>query len=108
MHRYPGSIAERSKLYSVYLDGQWWITPQVCEECGLSLTNVAELLRRYHVQDLVNHECNPGVPIGYLYRITNTGLERLNYLTSDITQTSSAVADLAGLSGAKNKSSTAG
>ena len=82
-------------------DGQWWTTPQVCEECGLSLTNVAELLRRYHVQGLVNRERNPGVPIGYLYRITNTGLERLNYLTSDITQTSSAVADLAGLSGAK-------
>ena len=84
-------------------DGQWWITPQVCEECGLSLTNVAELLRRYHVQGLVNRERNPSVPKGFFYRITDVGLERLNYLSSDTTQTSSAIADLAGLSGAKKR-----
>jgi len=91
------------KILRCLFSGEWWTTPQVCEECGLSSTNASELLRRYHGQGLVNRERNPSVPKGFFYRITDVGLERLNYLTSDITQTSSAVADLAGLSGAKKR-----
>ena len=83
--------------------GQWRTTPEVAQECGLSLTNASELLRRYRGQSLVDRERNPDVPRGYLYRITDVGLERLRYFSSDVTQTSSAIADLAGLSGAKKR-----
>ena len=63
-------------------DGQWWTTPTVASACGLSLTNASELLRRYRSQSLVVRERNPSVPRGYLYGLTQVGLDRLNYLTS--------------------------
>ncbi len=84
-------------------DGDWWTTPAVAQECGLSLTNTSELLRRYRSQSLVNRQRNYDVPRGYLYRITDVGLERLEYLCSDVVETSSAIADHAGLSGAKKR-----
>jgi len=91
------------KILRCLSDGDWWATPWVAQECGLRLTNASELLRRYRGQSLVNRERNPEVPRGYLYRITDVGLERLRYFSSDVTQTSSAIADLAGLSGAKKR-----
>jgi len=72
-------------------DGDWWTTPEIAEECGLNLTNASELLRRYRSQGLVNRERNFDVPRGYLYRVTNVGLERLQYLGSDGVETSSAI-----------------
>lgn len=84
-------------------DGTWWATPEVAQECGLSLTNASELLRRYHGQSLVNRERNCDVPRGYLYRITHVGLERLQYLSSDVLETSSAIASHVGLSGEKKR-----
>jgi len=84
-------------------DGDWWTTPEIAQECGLSLTNASELLRRYRSQSLVTRERNFEVPRGYLYRITRVGLERLQYLSSDVVETSSAIADLAGLSGARKR-----
>jgi len=84
-------------------DGQWWTTPQVAQECGLGLTNTSELLRRYRSQSLVNRERNYDVPRGYLYRITDIGLERLQYLNSDIVKTSSMMANNISLSGAKKR-----
>lgn len=84
-------------------DGQWWTTPEVAQECGLSLTNASELLRRYRSQTLVNRERNYDVPRGYKYRITRVGLERLQYLCSDVVETSSAIANLAGLNGTKKR-----
>jgi hypothetical protein len=80
-------------------DGDWWTTPDVAQGCGLSLTNASELLRRYRSQSLVNRERNYNVPRGYLYRITDTGLSRLQYLSSGVVETSSAMAELAGISG---------
>ena len=84
-------------------NGDWWTTPEVAQECGLSLTNASELLRRYRSQSLVNRQRNYDVPRGYLYRITDVGLERLQYLSSDVVDTSSAIAELAGLSGTKKR-----
>ena len=84
-------------------DGDWWTTPEVAEVCGLSLTNTSELLRRYRSQSLVNRERNHDVPKGYFYRITGVGFERLEYLRSDVMETSSAIADHAGLSGTKKR-----
>jgi len=84
-------------------DGDWWTTPAVAEVCGLSLTNTSELLRRYRSQSLVNRERNYDVPRGYLYKITDIGLARLQYLTSDVVETSSTIAELAGLSGARKR-----
>ena len=84
-------------------DGDWWTTPDVAQECGLSLTNASELLRRYRSQSLVNRERNYDVPRGYKYRITSVGLERLEYLCSDVVETSSAIADHADLSGARKR-----
>lgn len=84
-------------------DGNWWTTPEVAQECGLSLTNVSELLRRYRSQSLVHRERNYNVPNAYRYRITDIGLARLRYLSSDVVETSSAIAELAGLSGAKKR-----
>lgn len=84
-------------------DGQWRTTPQVAQACGLSLTNASELLRRYRGQSLVIRERNYDVPRGYFYRITHVGLERLQYLYSNVMQTSSAIADYAGISGANKR-----
>lgn len=75
----------------------------VAQLCGLGLTNASELLRRYRSQSLVNRERNHDVPRGYLYRITSVGLERLQYLRSDVVKTSSAIADHAGLSGTNKR-----
>ena len=84
-------------------DGAWWTTPEVAQDCGLSLTNASELLRRYRSQSLVNRQRNYDVPRGYLYRITDVGLERLQYLSSDVLETSSVIADYADLSGVKKR-----
>ena len=84
-------------------DGDWWTTPQVAQECGISLTNASELLRRYRGQSLVNRQRNYDVPRGYFYRITDVGLERLQYLQSDVVETSSTLANYAGLSGTKKR-----
>jgi len=84
-------------------DGDWWTTPEVAQACGLSLTNTSELLRRYRSQSLVNRERNYDVPRGYFYRITGVGLERLEYLRSDVMETSSAIASHVGLSGGKKR-----
>ena len=62
-------------------DGQWWSSYNVASVCGLGLTNASELLRRYRSQSLVVRQRNPDVPRGYLYRLTQVGLDRLNYLT---------------------------
>lgn len=83
--------------------GTWWTTPEVAEECGLSLTNGSELLRRYRSQSLVNRERNYDVPRGYKYRITSVGLKRLEYLRSDEIKTSQVLAEEAGLRGAKKR-----
>lgn len=83
--------------------GDWWTTPEVAQACDLSLTNASELLRRYRCQSLVNRERNYNVPRGYLYRITHVGLERLQYLHSDVMEMSSVIADQAGLSGGKKR-----
>ena len=82
---------------------EWWTTPEVAEECGLSLTNVSELLRRYRSQSLVNRRRRPDVPRGYMYRITDVGFERLKYLCSSEVATSSSIAELAGISGANKR-----
>lgn len=84
-------------------DGDWWTTPEVAQECGLSLTNTSELLRRYRSQSLVNRERNYDVPRGYRYRITDVGLARLEYLSSDTVEASQVIADRAGLSGVKKR-----
>ena len=84
-------------------DSDWWNTPEVAQECGISLTNASELLRRYRSQSLVNRKRNYDVPRGYLYRITDVGLERLQYLTSDVMETSSVVADRVGLRGVNKR-----
>jgi len=84
-------------------DGQWWTSSEVAEWCGLSLTNASELLRRYRSQSLVNRERNYDVPRGYMYRITRVGLERLQYLSSNELETSSAIASHVGLSGANKR-----
>ena len=84
-------------------DSDWWTTPEVAQECGISLTNASELLRRYRSQSLVNRQRNYYVPRGYLYRITDVGLERLQYLGSNVMETSSAIASHVGLSGEKKR-----
>jgi len=84
-------------------DGDWWTTPEVAQACGLSITNTSELLRRYRSQSLVNRERNYDVPKGYLYRITSVGIERLQYLSSDVLETSSAMASHVGLTGEKKR-----
>lgn len=84
-------------------DGDWWTTPEVAQECGLSLTNTSELLRRYRSQSLVNRERNYDVPRGYRYRITDVGLDRLQYFGSDVRKTSSAIANKVGFGGGKKR-----
>jgi len=83
--------------------GEWWTTTQVAQWCGLKLTNVSELLRRYRGQGLVNRERNPHVPRGYLYRVTAVGLERLQYFYSAEIQSHWALSTQIGLSGKKKK-----
>jgi len=84
-------------------DGDWWTTPEVAQECGISLTNASELLRRYRSQSLVGRKRNHVVPRGYLYRITDAGQGRLEYLCSDEMKTSKVLAEEAGLGGAKKR-----
>jgi DNA-binding MarR family transcriptional regulator len=84
-------------------NGDWWTTREISVVCGLSLTNASELLRRYRGQGLVNRKRNYDVPRGYMYRITSVGLDRLQYLWSDVMETSSAIAARVGLSGAKKR-----
>ncbi|MFC2004559.1 hypothetical protein ACFLUK_03345 [Chloroflexota bacterium] len=84
-------------------NGEWWTTPEVAQACDLSLTNASELLRRYRSQSLVNRQRNYDVPRGYLYRITDVGLERLQYLSSDVLETSSVIADYTSLSGVNKR-----
>ena len=84
-------------------DEDWWTTPQVAQLCNLSLTNTSELLRRYRGQSLVNRERRFDVPRGYVYRITHVGLVRLQYLTSDVLEASSAIADQTNLRGVNKR-----
>ena len=84
-------------------DGGWWTTPEVAQTCGLSLTNASELLRRYRSQSLVIRKRNYKVPRGYLYQVTDVGLERLEYLRSDVWKTSSVIAGHVSLSGEKKR-----
>lgn len=83
--------------------GDWWTTPEVAQVCGISLTNASELLRRYRSQSLVIRQRNYAVPRGYLYQITVVGLERLDYLRSDVYETSSLIAVNVGLAGEKKR-----
>jgi len=83
--------------------GDWWTTPRVANWCGLKLTNVSELLRRYRSQGLVTRERNYQVPRGYLYRITNVGIDRLQFFNSEVALTSSSMAEHIGLSGEKKQ-----
>lgn len=84
-------------------DGDWWKTTEIAYACGLNLTNVSELLRRYRSQSLVNRKRRYDVPRGYLYRITDVGIERLQYLSSDEMETSSILAKKTGLKGSKKR-----
>lgn len=72
------------RILQCLLDGKWRTTPIIAQKCGLRLTNVSELLRRYRGQGLVNRVRNHRVPRGYLYRITAIGVERLRYFNSGI------------------------
>lgn len=84
-------------------DDEWWSSSDIAQECCLSLTNASELLRRYRSQGLVYRRRRYDVPRGYWYRITDVGFERLKYLCSNEVETSSAIAELAGLSGANKR-----
>lgn len=75
--------ATKIKILSRLSDGQWWSTRNVALDCFLSLTNTSELLRRYRNQSLVVRQRNYSVPRGYLYHITYTGIERLDYLLNN-------------------------
>ena len=76
----------KTAILTCLSSGKWRTTPQVAQRCGLSLTNVSELLRRYRGQGLVTRERNYNVSRGYLYRITVVGHERLKYLTATVSQ----------------------
>lgn len=91
------------EILNCLADSEWRTTPEVAMWCGLGLTNVSELLRRYRSQGLVNRIRNHKVPRGYMYRITNVGLERLSYLSSPLVETSSAIANYAGVSGSDKR-----
>lgn len=84
-------------------DGQWWTTPEVAEACRINLTNASELLRRYRGQGIVRRERNYDVPRGYFYQITTVGVGRLQYLLSDDMETSSTIANLAGIHGSNKR-----
>ncbi len=71
--------------------GGWLTTTQVSRRCGLKLTNVSELLRRYRGLGLVNRERNYRVPRGYLYKITSVGIERLRYFNSGVPDTGGSI-----------------
>lgn len=90
-------------ILNCIFDGDWWTTADVALECGLSLTNASELLRRYRSQSLVNRMRRYDVPRGYLYRITDVGIERLQYLSSDEMETSAVLAEMADLRGSKKR-----
>jgi len=75
--------ASKLKILTFLSDAQWRSTPDVAWFCGLSLTNASELLRRYRSQSLVVRQRDESVPSGYLYHITYTGIERLNYLLNN-------------------------
>lgn len=81
------------KILQCLRDGHWRTSSGIAQNCGLNLTNVSELLRRYRGQGLVNRERNYRVPRGYLYRITAIGVDRLRYLNSGIALRNSYVAD---------------
>ena len=84
-------------------DSDWWTSSEVAQACDLSLTNSSELLRRYRSQSLVSRVRNYDVPRGFLYRITDVGLGRLAYLTSDEMTTSQVLATHTSLSGVKKR-----
>lgn len=84
-------------------NGDWRPTPDIAYECDLSLTNASELLRRYRGQSLVSRVKRFDVPRGYMYRITDVGFERLRFLCSSEVQTSSAIAELAGIGGGNKR-----
>jgi predicted transcriptional regulator len=84
-------------------DGHWWTTRDVAQACNLSVTDVSESLRRYRGQSLVRRQRNWDVPKGYFYQISRVGLERLEYLTSDVVKTGSVLATRAGLSGSRKR-----
>ena len=105
----------KTEILKCISGGEWWTTTQVAHWCGLKLTNVSELMRRYRGQGLVTRERNYHVPHGYLYKITTVGIERLEYFNiektvpepcelsdSTITLASSTLADKIGLVGEKN------
>lgn len=75
--------ATKIKILSCLSNGQWWSTSDVAWTCDLNLTNTSELLRRYRNQSLVVRQRNYSVPRGYLYHITYTGIERLDYLLNN-------------------------
>ena len=75
--------ATKIEILSRLSDGQLWSTRNVALDCFLSLTNTSELLRRYRNQSLVVRQRNYSVPRGYLYHITYTVIERLDYLLNN-------------------------
>ena len=82
---------------------EWWTTTEVAAECGLSLTNVSELLRRYRSQGLVYRMRRDDVSRGYWYSLSRIGLQRLKYLVSSEYETSTAFSDLAGIRGTNKR-----
>ena len=93
----------KTKILECLIDGSWRTSSDIAHGCGLKLTNVSELLRRYRGQGLVTRKRNYEVPRGYLYRITSAGVERLQYFNSTVALTSSSMADAIGLSGEKKQ-----
>ena len=83
--------------------GEWWTSSEIALCCGLNLTNASELLRRYRSQGLVNRKRNHLVPRGYIYQITDAGINRLSYLYSPIIKASSTIASRAGVSGTNKR-----
>lgn len=84
-------------------DDEWWTSKEVSVELGLSLTNTSELLGRYRRQGLVYRRRRDDVPRGYWYMLTNVGFRRLQYLCSSEVGTSSAIAELAGITGTNKR-----
>ena len=84
-------------------DDDWWSTPAVATACGLSLTNVSELLRRYRSQGLVYRRKRDDVHRGYEYMLTVVGFERLRFLCSSEYEASTTFSDLAGISGSNKR-----
>ena len=87
------------EILSHMSDGDSWTSNQIALWCGISLTNSSELLRRYRNQGLVKRVRNHNVSNGYLYQITEIGINRLNYFSSPETQTSTSIATHIGLTG---------